>query len=163
MAKLSATGDPHVVKECEEAFAIFDKDGDGSVTVKELGNVMRSLGQNPTEEELVSMMEEVCAAHPDHADVAHRTMTYRDFEAFLARKIKETTVEEEMKVALGAFDEKKNGTVNVTHLKLILMSWGDRLSAAEVEDLMKDAEVDDGYIVIDDFVKGIMSTTKDHE
>jgi calmodulin len=31
-----------------EALSLFDKDGDGTITTKELGTVMRSLGQNPT-------------------------------------------------------------------------------------------------------------------
>ena len=38
---------------------MFDKDGDGNITTKELGTVMRSLGQNPTEQELVDMINEV--------------------------------------------------------------------------------------------------------
>ena len=36
-------------------------DGDGTITTKELGTVMRSLGQNPTEAELQDMVAEVDA------------------------------------------------------------------------------------------------------
>ena len=43
----------------QEAFSLFDKDGDGTITTKELGTVMRSLGQNPTEAELQDMINEV--------------------------------------------------------------------------------------------------------
>uniref|UniRef100_A0A8C1J8X6 Calmodulin n=1 Tax=Cyprinus carpio TaxID=7962 RepID=A0A8C1J8X6_CYPCA len=45
----------------KEAFSLFDKDGDGTITTKELGTVMRSLGQNPTEAELQDMINEVDA------------------------------------------------------------------------------------------------------
>ena len=47
--------------EFKEAFSLFDKDGDGTITTKELGTVMRSLGQNPTEAELMDMINEVDA------------------------------------------------------------------------------------------------------
>lgn len=47
--------------EFKEAFSLFDKDGDGCITTKELGVVMRSLGQNPTEAELQDMINEVDA------------------------------------------------------------------------------------------------------
>lgn len=49
------------VVEFKEAFSLFDKDGDGTITTKELGTVMRSLGQNPTEAELQDMINEVDA------------------------------------------------------------------------------------------------------
>lgn len=54
--------------EFKEAFSLFDKDGDGTITTKELGTVMRSLGQNPTEAELQDMINEVDA---DGKDVLH--------------------------------------------------------------------------------------------
>ena len=46
-------------EEFKEAFSLFDKDGDGTVSTKELGQVMRTLGQNPTESELNDMIKEV--------------------------------------------------------------------------------------------------------
>jgi Ca2+-binding EF-hand superfamily protein len=49
------------LSEFKEAFSLFDKDGDGCITTKELGTVMRSLGQNPTEAELQDMINEVDA------------------------------------------------------------------------------------------------------
>ena len=45
-------------EEFQEAFSLFDKDGDGIITTKELGTVMRSLGQNPTEAELQELIDE---------------------------------------------------------------------------------------------------------
>ena len=47
--------------EFREAFSLFDKDGDGTITTKELGTVMKSLGQNPTDDELEEMINEVDA------------------------------------------------------------------------------------------------------
>ena len=45
--------------EIKEAFQLFDKDGNGTISTKELGMAMRSLGQNPTEAELMEMINEV--------------------------------------------------------------------------------------------------------
>lgn len=45
--------------EYQDAFNFFDKDKNGYITTRELGAIMRSLGQNPTENELQDMVNEV--------------------------------------------------------------------------------------------------------
>ena len=50
------------ISEFKEAFALFDKDGDGTITGKELSCVMRGLGQNPTEDEVRAMMDMIAGA-----------------------------------------------------------------------------------------------------
>ena len=47
------------VAEFKEEFNKFDENGDGTVTTEELAVVMKNLGQNPTEEQLKDMVEEV--------------------------------------------------------------------------------------------------------
>ena len=42
-----------------EAFEMYDMNSDGKITSGELGEVMRSLGENPTEPELAKIIAEV--------------------------------------------------------------------------------------------------------
>ena len=45
----------------KKAFRLFDADDSGSITIKELGRVMRQLHMNPSEQELHDMISEVDA------------------------------------------------------------------------------------------------------
>merc|ERR1712119_169562 len=45
--------------EFKQAFDIFDQDGGGDISTRELGRVMKLLGQNPTPQELDKIIEEV--------------------------------------------------------------------------------------------------------
>ena len=48
------------VKICfRDTFVIFDKDGDGTIDSKELSTVLKSMGYNPTKEEIQDMVDEV--------------------------------------------------------------------------------------------------------
>jgi calmodulin len=44
--------------EFRQAFLLYDKDSDGAISPKSLGSVMRTLGQNPTEDELKDLINE---------------------------------------------------------------------------------------------------------
>ncbi|KAH9721477.1 putative calcium-binding protein CML13 [Citrus sinensis] len=46
------------VSSMKEAFTLFDTDGDGKIAPSELGILMRSLGGNPTQAQLKSIISE---------------------------------------------------------------------------------------------------------
>lgn len=46
-------------EDLQKAFKIFDRDGDGYITVKELRYLMTNLGERYTEEEVTEMIREV--------------------------------------------------------------------------------------------------------
>mgnify|MGYP000300630279 CR=1 FL=1 len=47
------------IAEFKEAFSLFDFDENGSISAKELGEVLKALGQNPSMNELSDMINEV--------------------------------------------------------------------------------------------------------
>ncbi len=60
---------------------MFDNDGTGAITAKELGVVMRQLGLNPTEKELAEMIAEVDEKGEGEID-------FQMFLAIMAHKMK---------------------------------------------------------------------------
>ncbi len=80
------------VSRFAEAFSLFDKDGDGSITTKELGTVMRSLGQTPTEAGLQEMIKEVDAN-------GDGTIDFPEFLNLMAKKMQDTDTEDDLKEA----------------------------------------------------------------
>ncbi|KAI5003268.1 hypothetical protein ZWY2020_030428 [Hordeum vulgare] len=143
------------IGEFKEAFSLFDKDGDGSITTKELGTVMRSLGQNPTEAELQDMINEVDAD-------GNGTIDFPEFLNLMARKMKDTDSEEELKEAFRVFDKDQNGFISAAELRQVMTNLGEKLSEEEVEEMVREADVDgDGQINYDEFVKVMMAKRRD--
>ncbi|KAF7313850.1 Calmodulin-like protein [Mycena chlorophos] len=138
-------------QEFKEAFSLFDKDGDGTITTLELGTVMRSLGQNPTESELQDMINEVDAD-------GNGTIDFNEFLAMMAKKFQDTDSEEEIRQAFHVFDKDGNGTISVTELQQVMRSLGEKLTDREVEEMIREADTDgDGEINYEEFVRMMMS------
>merc|ERR1712099_212252 len=103
------------IAEFKEAFSLFDKDGDGKITTKELGTVMRSLGQNPKEEELNEMINEI-------DEDGNGTVDFDEFLIMMSKKIKENDSEEELREAFKVFDADGNGYINAVELRQVMMN-----------------------------------------
>ncbi|CAE6410186.1 unnamed protein product [Rhizoctonia solani] len=125
--------------------------GDGTITTKELGTVMRSLGQNPTEAELQDMINEVDAD-------GNGTIDFPEFLTMMARKMKDTDSEEEIKEAFKVFDKDGNGYISAAELRHVMTNLGEKLSDNEVDEMIREADVDgDGQINYEEFVKMMLS------
>ncbi|CAO2626875.1 unnamed protein product, partial [Lemmus lemmus] len=130
------------IAEFKEAFSLFDKDGDGTITTKELGTVMRSLGQNPTEAELQDMINEVDADVPGNG-----TIDFPEFLTMMARKMKDTDSEEEIREAFRVFDKDGNGYISAAELRHVMTNLGEKLTDEEVDEMIREADIDgDGQV-----------------
>ncbi|KAL3728095.1 hypothetical protein ACJRO7_032789 [Eucalyptus globulus] len=139
------------IDEFHEAFCLLDKDGDACITMKELATAIKSLDQNPTEEELQSMINEV--------DIDGRgTIKFEEFLNLMATKIKETEIEEELKEAFKVIDKDQDGYISPNELKQVMIKLGEKLTEEELEEMMREADLDgDGQINYEEFIRMILA------
>ncbi|GAV57538.1 EF_hand_5 domain-containing protein [Cephalotus follicularis] len=139
------------VVQFKEAFSLFDKDGDGCITIEELATVIKSLDQTPTEEELQDMIREVDAD-------GNGTIEFEEFLNLMAKNLKETDAEVELKEAFKVFDKDQNGYISASELRHVMINLGEKLSDEEVEQMIREADLDgDGQVDYEEFVKLMMT------
>ncbi|KAI3357578.1 hypothetical protein L3Q82_015984 [Scortum barcoo] len=133
--------------EFKAAFDIFVQDAeDGCISTKELGKVMRMLGQNPTPEELQEMIDEV-------DEDGSGTVDFDEFLVMMVRCMKDDSKgksEEELAELFRMFDKNADGYIDLDELKMMLESTGEAITEDDIEELMKDGDKNnDGKIDYD--------------
>ena len=143
------------IAEFKEAFSIFDINGDDTILIGELGNVMRSLSQCPSEAE---MQEIIKLVGPE----GKGTIEFPQFLSLMARQINkiDTDVLVDMDSVFREFDKDRNGLVSYQELKHVLKQKGQDVSDEQIEKMMNDADKDDdGMLNYMEFV-AMVSTNK---
>merc|ERR1712048_601280 len=122
------------IGEYQETFALFDTRGDGTIPSTQVGEVLRALGQNPTEAEVKRLVQ-------DNMKKEDRI----SFETFLpilqtvsSKKITDTV--EDFVEGLRHFDKDGNGFITSAELRHLLTSLGERMSEEDVENLIHGQE-----------------------
>lgn len=143
------------MKEFREAFRLFDKDGDGSITKEELGSVMRSLGQFARVEELREMLLEIDLDGDGN-------VSFEEFVDILSNMTDATAEssadqeERELRDAFRVFDKHNRGYITASDLRAVLQCLGEDLDEDEIEDMIKEVDVDgDGKIDFYEFVHAL--------
>ena len=80
----------------------------------------------------------------------------------MARKMKDTDTEAEIKEAFRVFDKDGNGFISKAELSYVMTNLGERLTVQEIDERIREADIDgDGQVNYEEFVKMMMS--KRHE
>ncbi|GLB41106.1 putative EF-hand, calcium binding motif containing protein [Lyophyllum shimeji] len=118
--------------EYKEAFALFDKRGTGAVPRETLGDLLRALGQNPTQAEVA----EIVASAP-------RDVDYNTFLKILNRPdgFKPAGTPEEFIRGFQVFDKEGNGFIGAGELRYVLTQLGEKMTDEEVDELLKGVQI----------------------
>ncbi|XP_064610593.1 neo-calmodulin-like [Liolophura sinensis] len=142
---------PSQIQELREAFRLFDKDGDGSITTGELGTVMRNLGQYPSSDELEQMLTEI--------DIdGDGTFSFEEFVQVMANmgglsENTEENEEEELRQAFKVFDKSGCGYICASDLRAVLQCMGEDLTEEEIDEMIAEVDIDgDGRIDFEEFI-----------
>merc|ERR1711904_143111 len=91
-------------KEFRKNFNLFDKKRTGSIPIADMGTVLRSLGQNPTEAELAALVDE---------EDKSGTIEFEEFVDLMSRTNKtQEQMEEGIKNAFLTFDADGSGFID---------------------------------------------------
>lgn len=131
---------PEIEEELKTAFELYSN-GLEAIQCKEVGYVLRSLGQNPTEDEVINL---VCEAGCDWEG----TFTCDDFLKVAVNSLqKQVNRLDDVRAAFRVFDQDGDGNISRRELKNAMISFGQIFSAEEAEEMFNEADLNqDGQI-----------------
>ena len=105
---------------------------------------MRSLGLSPSEAEVADLLNEI------DVNGNHR-IEFSEFLALMSRQLKATDSQQELLEAFKVFDKNGDGFISAAELKHVLTSIGEKLTDAEVDDMLREVSDNTGEIDIEQF------------
>ncbi|XP_061918707.1 myosin, light polypeptide 3, skeletal muscle [Entelurus aequoreus] len=141
------------IEDFKEAFGLFDRIGDSQVAYNQVADIMRALGQNPTNKDVVKIL-----GNPSAEDMANKRINFDAFMPMLKQvdALPKGTYDDYVE-GLRVFDKESNGTVMGAELRIVLSTLGEKMSEPEIEALMAGQEDENGSVHYEAFVKHIMS------
>ncbi|XP_034528706.1 calcium-binding protein 5 isoform X1 [Ailuropoda melanoleuca] len=140
------------IEELREAFLEFDKDKDGFISCKDLGNLMRTMGYMPTEMELTELGQQI------HMNLGGR-VDFDDFVELMTPKLLAETAGmigvQEMRDAFKEFDTNGDGEITLGELQQAMQRLlGEQLTPREISEVVQEADMNgDGTVDFEEFVK----------
>ncbi|XP_008312884.2 calcium-binding protein 5a [Cynoglossus semilaevis] len=171
------------IDELRDAFNEFDKDKDGLINCKDLGNLMRTMGYMPTEMELIELSQKInmsLGGSVDFEDFVelmtpklycvielHSSLVIeyhclvassQSHSLFHASQKKDYPLTAPFSSLLVKFDMDGDGKITTEELRLTMIKlMGDHMTPREIDSIVKEADDNgDGTVDFEEFV-GMMS------
>merc|ERR1711971_1397156 len=138
----------------EEVFQLFDTKGDGLIQVTQVVDVLRALGQNPTEGDVKKLVQSTNSKGGPDARVTFETFLPL-LQAVSGKKITDTV--DDFVEGLRHFDKEGNGRISAIELRHLLTGLGEKMSEEEAEQLIHGKEDSQGNINYEEFVKMVLA------
>jgi Ca2+-binding EF-hand superfamily protein len=141
-------------EEFRAAFDIFVEDSeDGTISTKELGKVLRMLGQNPSEQELQEMVDEV-------DEDGSGTIDFDEFTQMMSKQLAAEALEQiperpekELAEAFRIFDKNCDGYLDFDEIKAVLDVCGEKFEEWEIKTFIAEGDKnDDGKMDYEEWI-----------
>jgi len=136
-----------MARELTEAWNLFTR-GEQEIPSKDVGHVLRILGQNPTEDDIVDM---VMKADCDW----NGSMGRKDFLQ-VGEEILKASVDQmdDVRAAFRVFDYDNNGSISKEELREAMVNFGEKCTEEEFDYMFAQADKNrNGRIDFDEFVE----------
>ncbi|XP_025082010.1 myosin-2 essential light chain-like [Pomacea canaliculata] len=138
------------LNEIKETFCLFDTKGDDKIAACQLGDVLRSLGQNPTEQEIRK-----CG----YSQSPDARISFETFFPILQTITKSRSIPplQDFIEGFRVFDKEQNGFIASAELRHVLTCLGEKLSDDEVDQLFQGIEDQQGNINYEELIKMVLN------
>ncbi|XP_031553590.1 myosin-2 essential light chain-like [Actinia tenebrosa] len=141
------------VEEITDGFSLYDTVGDGKVDSHLLGEVLRALGQNPTNIEVAKVIKQLDPQGNRRVSIDEFLPVFQSLKAKTRPFGSEDFID-----SLKVFDNDGSGMISAGELRHVLTSIGEKLSDEEVDALFQAIEYNQGQVNYEDFIKLVLNS-----
>ncbi|XP_016943365.1 uncharacterized protein [Drosophila suzukii] len=139
------------IEEIREAFHLYDTERSGFVTIRQLGGVMRALGEILTEAEIYNLANET------DLDFGGQVQ-FKDFLYVMSKRLEEQNSLVSLKQAFKIFDRNEVNSFTILDIRAVMTNLGEKMSDSDLQEMFQDIDMDkDGKISFNEFVAAMRS------
>ena len=122
------------VSTFKEVFTLFDKEGEGFISPRELGTVFRLLGMRLNDSEVKDIISKIDTDENGRIE-------FSEFLSMMDYRMKRSAKEDRNKKLFRLFDQSQKGFISNVDIAAVMTDLGERLTNHEIAEMMKEADI----------------------